>query len=258
MKRLLITSLIILATAFSAYAEEKDATLEFDARYWFSQWKGNIRASGEIRGTDINLNRDLDLGSKSFPEGRITWYPGPRSRLFFDAVWSDNSAEKTLDRTITIRDRTFNIGARVASDMKFQQYRLAWIWEFIDINEGMIKFGTMLDVRAVYASISIDGQLNSLSRHAETSQTFPVPSLGLALDLNPANWMNLYIQGSGIPQTSYGYFVTGEAGLKIIPFKNFSIVGGYRYEDFDGKNTSDNIQGTFRLKGPFVGLSLRF
>ncbi|HZR45879.1 MAG TPA: hypothetical protein VFA47_04190 [Candidatus Manganitrophaceae bacterium] len=258
MKKILIVSLILLAVAVSAYAEEKEATLEFEGRYWFAEWRGHLEANGEVRGTDLSLQRDLDLGNNNFPEGRITWYTGPRSRLFLDAVWSNNSGERTLDRTITVRDRTFTVGARVSSELKVQEYRFAWIWEFVHIGDGLFQFGTMLDVRAVSASFSVDGALNNLSQHAEASQTFPVPSLGLAFDLNPLKWMNLYIQGSGVPGGSYGYFINGETGIKIIPFKNFSIVGGYRYEDFNAKNTHVDIQGSFRLIGPFAGLSLRF
>ncbi|MBI3804225.1 MAG: hypothetical protein HY282_10740 [Nitrospirae bacterium] len=258
MKKIWILSLLLLATAVSAYAEEKEATLEFEGRYWFAEWRGHLEANGEVRGSDVSLQRDLDLGNNNFPEGRITWYTGPKSRLFLDAVWSSNSGERTLDRTITVRDRTFTVGARVSSELKVQEYHFAWIWEFINIGDGLFKFGTMLDLRAVYASLSVEGQLNNLSQRAEASQTFPVPSLGLALDLNPLKWMNLYVQGSGVPGGPYGYFINGETGIKIIPFKNFSLVGGYRYEDFNAKSTSNDIQGSFRLIGPFAGLSLRF
>lgn len=258
MKVLLFSTLIVLAIVFDARAGEEDVVLELEGRYWFADLKGNAQFDDEVRGTDIDLERDFDLGEKNFPEGRLTWYTGPKSNLFFDATWATWEGEETLERTVTVRDRTFDIGARVASELDLQLYRLGWVWQFIDASDGLVKFGTLIDVRIVHANLSVEGELNNVSQRAEEDLTAPLASLGFALDINPFEGINLFFRGSGIPNTPYGYFISGEAGIKIIPFKYFSVVGGYRYEDFNANNTNDTTQVKLRLIGPFAGLSLRF
>ncbi len=258
MKVLFFSTLIVLAIVFGAHAGEKDVVLELEGRYWFADLKASARFDDVVRGTDINLDRDLDLREENFPEGRLIWYTGPKSSLFFDATWAKWEGEETLERTVAIRDRTFDIGVRVASALDFQLYRIGWVWQFIDASDGLIRFGTLFDIRAVVADFSIEGELNNISQSAEEDLTVPLASLGLALDINPVKWINLFVRGSGFPNTPYGYFISGEAGIKIIPFKYFSVVGGYRYEDFNAHNTSDTTQVKLRLVGPFAGLSLRF
>lgn len=258
MKVLFFSTLIVLAIVFDARAGEADVVLELEGRYWFADLKASTRFDDEVRGTDIDLERDFDLGEKNFPEGRLTWYTGPKSSLFFDATWANWEGEETLSQTVEIRDRTFDIGARVASELDFQLYRIGWVWQFIDASDGLVKFGTLIDVRIVHANLSVEGALNNVSQRAEEDLTVPLASLGFALDINPFKGTNLFFRGSGIPNTPYGYFISGEAGVKIIPFKNFSIVGGYRYEDFNAHNTNDTTQVKLRLVGPFAGLSVRF
>lgn len=258
MKVLFFSILIVLAIVFDARAGEEDVVLELEGRYWFTDLKASTRFDDEVRGTDIDLERDFDLGEKNLPEGRLTWYTGPKSSLFFDATWANWEGEETLSQTVEIRDRTFDIGARVASELDFQLYRIGWVWQFIDASDGLVKFGTLIDVRIVRANLSVEGALNNISQRAEEDLTVPLASLGFALDINPFKETNFFFRGSGIPNTPYGYFISGEAGIKIIPFKNFSVVGGYRYEDFNAHNTNDTTQVKLRLIGPFAGLSLRF
>jgi len=258
MIKILFSFLTILAIALSAHAAESDVGLEFEGRYWFTHLKASARFDDQVRGTDIDLERDLDLGNKNFPEGRFTWYTGPKSNLFFDVAWAKWDSERTLERTINIRDRMFTLGARVDSELDFQMYILGWIWQFIDLSDGLVKLGTLVDVRAAHTVLSVDGAVNNFFQHVEESRLTPMASIGFALDINPIQGITLYARGSGIPNTPYGYFIDGEAGIKIIPFKNFSIVGGYRYEDFRTRNASDTIEEQLRLTGPFAGLSLRF
>lgn len=258
MKVLFFSTLIVLAIVFDAHAGEEDVVLELEGRYWFTDLKASTRFDDEVRGTDINLERDLDLREENFPEGRLTWYTGPKSSVFFDATWAKWEGEETLSQTVDIRDRTFDIGARVASALDLQLYRIGWVWQFIDASDGLIRLGTLFDIRVVVADFSIEGELNNVSQRAEENLTVPLASLGFALDIHPFKGTNLFFRGSGIPNTPYGYFISGEAGIKIIPFKNFSIVGGYRYEDFNAHNTNDTTQVKLRLIGPFAGLSLRF
>jgi opacity protein-like surface antigen len=260
MKNFLAAFLVVLASTSYAQAQDKDATLELVGRYWVPTLKASARVDPDtdVRGTDIDLKDDLGLGNKSFPSGRVIWHTGPGSNLFLDYVWSKDTSEKTLEKTITFRDTTFDIGARVSSELKFQIFNLGWIWQFIRTSGGGVRLGTLLNVRAARISLSLDGQLNDLSQSASRSYTAPLPSLGFALDMNPHKAVTLYLYSSGLPTTVYGYFLEGEAGLNIKPLKNFSISAGYRYEDFKAKNKDETAEARLRFIGPFAGAAIRF
>lgn len=256
---IVVQIILVLACASYGYAQEKGATLELEGRYWVPTLKADARVDGETqRGTDINLKTELGFGNKSFASGKLTWYTGPNSRLFFDATGRNFKAEKTLEDTIEFRNQTFDVGSDVSSELKFRIYRLGWIWEFIHTAEGGFKFGTLLSARAVYISLSLDGRLNDQSQNASKSYTAPLPSFGFALDLNPNKLLNFYLYSSGLPTALYGYFIEGETGIRITPVKHFGLSLGYRYEDFNAKDKGHDAQARIRFTGPFAGALLRF
>jgi hypothetical protein len=47
-----------------------------------------------------------------------------------------------------------------------------------------------------------------------------------------------------------------EVGIKFIPVRIFSIIGGYRIMEFKAENDDDFAK--IRIHGPFVGLTIRF
>ena len=47
-----------------------------------------------------------------------------------------------------------------------------------------------------------------------------------------------------------------EAGIKLIPIKILSVLGGYRILEFKGKVEEAHLRT--RIYGPFVGMTVRF
>ena len=74
--------------------------------------------------------------------------------------------------------------------------------------------------------------------------------LGLALDFNPHKMLNIYAQGSGLYAGSYGYVYDAEIGIKLIPIKILSIVGGYRIMEFKAEHDDDYAK--VKLYGPLL------
>lgn len=261
-KIILCVVLIITGTAGAGFAQDQgDVNVEFEGRYWFMEMSANAQVSGETqRGTDIDLQGDLGLGDKDMPSGRFTWYTGPKSRLFFDYSEISFGAEKTLNKTIVFRDQTFDIGASVKTDLDLQFYKLGWIWQFIDFGEGTVKLGTLLDVRATTVDLSLESTIGGTTTRVEEKVLGPLATLGLALDINPSNWMNIFFKGSGLEVSELGYYIDTEAGIKLIPVRNLSIFGGYRYTSLEARDEGDNFDSKLNLKfkGPFAGVSLRF
>jgi len=78
----------------------------------------------------------------------------------------------------------------------------------------------------------------------------------LAVDLNPHQIINIFAELSGMTAGKYGYFIDGEAGVKIMPIKNVGLIGGYRLFDIKAKDDPDFAK--LRIDGFFAGLTVRF
>ncbi len=230
--------------------------VEFEGRYWITDLTAEAKVTEFGIGTDIDLKDDLGLKDEDFPDVRFTWYTGPKSKLRLTYFQVAYSGDETLSRTITFAGKTYTIGTRVITDLDIKYLRLGWAWQFINIAKGKVKLGTLLEVKGALVDISLDAPY--LIPPIKESEKFigGLPTVGAALDINPHKVVNLFAEVSGIYAGKYGYFLDGEAGIKIIPIKYFRVVGGYRILDFKVEDDPDLAQ--LRISGPFVGATLRF
>jgi len=151
---------------------------------------------------------------------------------------------------------TYTINSRVISDFKLQYFRFGWAYQFVNLDGGKYKVGTLLEVKGVQGDVSLAAP--DLASPINNSWSFYawLPTVGIALDINPTPFLNFFAQFSGLPAGDYGTIWEVEAGIKFIPFKNFSITGGYRLVDIEAHRDQDNAK--VNMGGPYIGLSLRF
>ena len=114
----------------------------------------------------------------------------------------------------------------------------------------------LLEAKGFWLDISLDAP--NLTPSIEESEDFMggLPTVGLALDINPHKILNIFAEVSGIYAGNYGYFLDGEVGVKIIPMKSLSLFGGYRVLDLRAEDDPDFAK--LRILGPFAGITLRF
>src|SRR5438093_5624370 len=117
-----LTALAVLLAQGVAFGQ----IVELEARYWFIDLNVSAKAkSGSLPGSDIDLGDDLGLKSENAPEGRLTFFAGPNSRIRLAYTRLDFEGDKTLGRTITFEGETFTANSRVATDLDIQYGRLA-------------------------------------------------------------------------------------------------------------------------------------
>jgi hypothetical protein len=260
-KKIMLCVALITGTAGTGFAQNQgDVNVEFEGLYWFSDLRADAQISGETRrGTEFNLERDTGLGDKDVLSGRFTWYTGPKSRLFFDYMERSYQGSRVLEKQIVFRDTTYDVGASTATDLRFKFAKFGWIWEFINSGQGAFKFGTIVEARAVFSDLAISGEVAGVGQtKSEKTIDFGLPTVGIALDINPSDWANIFLRTSGMYFGRLGYFGDGEAGVKLIPLRNLSISGGYRYMAIEGRQDGGDSFVRFTFKGPFAGASLRF
>ena len=236
--------------------KETGVKVEFEGRYWITDLTAKAKVTESGIGTDIDFKADLGLKDEDFPDLRFTWYTGPKSKLRLAYAQVAYSGDKNIDRTIEFGGETYTVGTRVITDLDVKYLRLGWAWQFINIAKGKVKFGTLLEAKGILVDISLDAP--NLPTPIKESEKFVggLPTVGAALDINPHKVVNVFAEVSGIYAGKYGYFLDGEAGVKIIPIKNVSVVAGYRILDFKAEDDPDFAK--LKISGPFLGATLRF
>jgi hypothetical protein len=253
LKKVLFGVCFLIVTTGVALAQ--DTRVEFEGRYWITDLTGEAKVTeAGLAGTNINIEDDLGVEDEDFPDVRFTWYTGPNSKLRLAYNQISYDGDKNVEQTIQFSGNTYTMGARVITDLDVKYLRLGWAWQFVSTAEEKIKFGTLLEAKGFW----VDTSLNAPSISVKESEKFAagVPTVGVALDINPHRAVNIFSEVSGIPGGKYGYFLDAEAGVKIIPTRNLSIIGGYRI--FDVKAKEDEDHAKIKIAGPFVGATLRF
>lgn len=255
MKKFLWALVIIVFTPCVAFAQG-DVKLEFEGRFWFTDLEGEVKVTEADIGTDIDLKDDLDIKDEGYPEGRLTWYTGKNSRIRVAYTQVGYDGDANLQRTIIFNGTTYNVGTRVVTDLDIKYLGIGWVWQFINIGSGIVKLGTLLEGKGFWTKATLEAPDLATPIKEKGEFWFGLPTIGAALDINPHRMVNIFAEGSGLPAGKYGYMYDVEAGIKLIPIKILSIMGGYRLLEFKAKDDNDFAKA--RLHGPFVGVTVRF
>jgi hypothetical protein len=256
MIRRILWVLVIMVFAPCIAFAQRDVKLEFEGRYWFTDLEGNVKVTDGDIGTDINLKKDLDIKDEGYPEARLTWYTGKNSKIRIAYTQVGYDGDTNLQRTIVFNGTTYNVGTRVVTDFDIRYVRLGWAWQFINIGNGTVKLGTLLEGMGFWGKVAIEAPDLAAPIKESAEYVFGLPTLGIALDINPHKILNIFAEGSGMTAGSYGYVYDAEVGIKLIPIKILSIMGGYRIMEFRVESDDDFVKT--RVHGPFVGVTVRF
>ncbi len=249
----LVLGLVLCLLAVGTVSAQ-DPVVEFEGRYWMT----NLSAEGKVtqggKGTDINLKSDLEIGDKNFFSGRFNVFISPTHRLSLNYTPISYNADSNLKRTVDFGGDTYSVNTRVIAKLDLQYLRFGWAYQFVNLEGGMFKFGTLLEINGVWGDVSLAAPNLGIDNGWNFAAW--LPTVGVALDINPTPYLNFFAEVSGLPAGQYGTIWQVDAGVKFIPFKNFSISGGYRLVDIEARNDPDFAR--VKLGGPYIGLSLRF
>lgn len=252
MRRRLFVALLALLCCGGLLPAQR--AVEFEGRYWMPAARSRVSIKGA--GTDIRFKEDLGLQDANFPEGRLSYYGRGRSHIHFSYTPIDYAGETTINRTLVFGGRQYTVGARVLSEFEIQHLQLGWAWQFLNIREGAFKLGPVLAGQGFL----FRGRLRAPDLQPAVDQEEELmgglPTVGLAMDINPHRRVNLFADVSGIKLGKYGYFVTSDAGVKIMPARVGFFTVGYRNFNLDLKNEPDFARVI--LRGVFVGGGARF
>ncbi len=254
-KNFLWVLVIFILTPCLAFAQ-RDVKVEFEGRFWFTDLEGKVKVTDADIGTDIDVKKDLEIKDEGYPDWRFTWYTGKKSKIRVAYTQAGYDGEANLRRTILFNGTTYNAGTRVLTDLDIKYLRIGWAWQFIYLDNGLLKLGTLIEAKGFWTKTTLEAPDLVPAIREKERVLFALPTVGAALDINPHKMLNIFAEGSGLPAGKYGYMYDAEAGVKLIPIKILSIVGGYRLLEFKAKDDRDFAKA--RVYGPFVGVTVRF
>jgi len=143
--------------------------------------KTKIRVDGEVQGTGDEFDAERDLGLDDSNRVRFDgyWRMTPRQKLRLMWFSTDNSASKTLERTIDIGDETYFASAEVEAGMKTTVTALSYEFDFLQRENYELGVTGGLHNLKFDFHISAEGGGQQLAAETTAEANGPLPVIGI-------------------------------------------------------------------------------
>jgi hypothetical protein len=221
-------------------------------------------------GTNIDLERDLGLGSQTTFRLDGLWRFGRHGRLDFGYTGWTRKNTHTLEKTIDWGDHEYGIGASVDFRQHTDVWNVAYGYSFV--NTPKVEFGLRLGISATYNNLSLSGQASVIGPGGggSTSQTLeekkfwaPLPTIGgyVQATIIP----RLFVTGDvrWLPKITAGNYsveyIDARGGVEYYFTPNIGLGVNYDYVKLDfSRNVSRQYALHYRYDGPFGYIAIAF
>jgi hypothetical protein len=187
------------------------------------------------------------------PVGVSLHLEAEKHHLDFAFASVEFSGTKTLNRTITFKNQTYNVNTSVESTLEYNLYEAQYYYNLIDFKKGEnfgVAFSPLFKVSIYDASVD----LKAAGVSATYSETIPIPTIGALGEIDFTKHLSLLGQISGIGFSGDTY-LEYKSVLRIKPLKYFNFDVGYKGANIEFSQ-SDNLididaKGLY-LQGAFV------
>lgn len=219
--------------------------------YWFPGLDGDLRVDDSgIRGTEIDLESDLDIDDESYPiiEAFIGAGNHHLSLSYYNADYSGTNTVTDL----IFSGETFN--GLVSSSLEYDVYDVMYRYDLLDLENVLAGFSLGIVGRVEVFDGEVELRSSALTERE--SVTAPIPGLGLNLHLGIlADILEGRVLVTGMGYSDATMF-DGQADISFTPFPFVDIHGGYRIFIVDGD--IDDVELDYDSSGPYVGVTVSF
>jgi hypothetical protein len=230
------------------------------ALWWFSQPSGVFRSSGNEGGGAIDLHRDLGFGSYSTFSGNLDWRFARKHHLLFGVSPVNSTKSVTLSRTIDFQGNTYDVGAKVDTEIRSFMFSPGYQWDFIRRKQWYLALGAQVNLLDTSAKITGTASVNGQTgvRTAKGSVFAPLPVIGPRV-----RWFPIHdsrrLDFDGIMQGmyffGYGDFWSGRVTADIAFSRHWDFSAGYQLGTrLSIHGGSDQIGIRLTQKGPVAGV----
>ena len=237
-----------------SFAQFPRVTVE--AWRWSPSLVGSVQTGGEGIDTAVDLEADLDLQPNDLLEGRLIVQLSRRNRFRLSYLKGDIHGDALASRSFTFSDQDFTLSTRVVSNIDLEIARFAWIWQIFSSPSGNVRFGPLVEVKALRGNASISAPDVPLPLSAEETFEAGFVAAGLALDLKLGKSYHLFAESSDLIDSGAGNLTDSEFGFRYNPLPKLEIVVGQRRLKIDLEDGPDLL--VMDLDGTFFGIGLKF
>lgn len=241
------------AVVMSTFAAASLVAAEFgiEAGYQQNKLSGDFAYGIEGQRTEVSPEEiGLDDGSGTL-KPRVYIKSGAHT-FDFDYEAIDHSGSKTLQKTITFNEQTYNVGADVTSTYEMNWFRAGYRYNLHEDEKSYANIGLdlhIIDTEVGMKTTGIDEQF---------SETIPLPTLTVAGSYKFTEMVGAEAKLSGITAGDKGSYVEVYGGLNLdcLLVENGMWRAGYQYKNLDVD--VDDFDGDLKMDGVYVGFNYRF
>jgi hypothetical protein len=218
---------------------------------------GTPATSTTVNGTIIDFKGRLGLHDQRFPEFHLVVRPARKHKIRADYIPLYYKQSATLTAALDFDGQSYLAGQTVASTLHWDAWQLGYEYDVITANRGYI--GGIVGVNY----FNINGALANGTQSGSASVHIPMPGLGAIGRFYPGprisitgEFMGYYLPGSSTSTHGHVIDIDGYATVHVSKF--VGLQGGYRSFDAAHVWGSPLNTGTFTIRGPYVGGTLRY
>ena len=220
----------------------------------------------DIRGTDVDFNRDLDLDKhRTLPNLRLQFLVFDNQGFSFSGYRYRRSSSTTLSRDIVFDGNEYDADAFVKASLQLDTFNAAWYWWFAPTPQDAIGVGLGAAYYELRGTIDADLSVNgsSMGGHGEADGNAIAPLLTLGWRHAFSDNFRGYAEFSGVRKPSgplTGHLLNGTVGLEYYPWQNVGFALEYSANDLDLRADRASWEGRARIhfRGPAGFVRLRF
>jgi hypothetical protein len=264
----LILVLLLVFVVIPQFASAQDEGVEdykirITALWFHSSPTVTMEAAGH--NGFIDFNRDFHFGDYSTFAGRFDWKFTHKNHLYFEAMPLNQSTSAVLNRTITFRGQTFDVGVNTHADLKAMLYAPGYQYDIIRRKRGHLGIAVqfnLFDTKGTFnaaAQTTADG-VRHAAVSAEASLFAPIPVAGPEYRLYLKS-QRLFVEGNayGMYFFGYGNYFSTFNNLGFVFHKHFVVKAGYAFASrLRVNDTSQRVGLNLDQRGPTVGIETSF
>jgi hypothetical protein len=258
--RIRLVAIALCFTAFTFTTSRAEAQNDSNGELAVVYWKPSpdlVIQSGVITGAtgiqNVDFVNEFGIADKGFTGFRASLGRKHKFNLGYTPI--KYSADATIQRTITFKGQTFNVGAPATTNIKWDLWRFGYEWDFVSMDKGYV--GLIADLKYNKVSASIDSP--ALSRTAATEQKAPVPTIGVAFRGYPVPMVAIGGEFGGL-KLNHGNneakFIDFDINGTVFFGRHLGAQAGYRSVTVD--YVIDDDSGNLKLEGPWFGGVVKF